>query len=778
MKVCNCGCEEQTVKGSKSPNSIEKSADYKHVMLAGNPNCGKSTLFNRLCNLHVRTGNYPGVTVSRHVGNYSDDIQIVDLPGTYSLSSASTDEQVASSELLDNDAELIINIIDATSLERSLYLTLELKLLGVPMIVVLNMWDEVKRRHINIDVEKLSQLLQTDVITLSAATGEGIDILKKKLHSYPWGIVEPVYLGTEAIHDELQKAVELTPNLYKPHALFYAKSALLEDKYPKALDKQKEWSDSIRESRKIITKNESISVYQAFAEDRYTYINKILQECVTTDEESNTANKEKTSNITDLIDKVVLNRFLAFPIFLLIMFAVYYISVTWLGSIATDWANDTLFGESIIPAVSEGLEKIGASSWICSLLADGVVGGVGAVLGFVPQMIILFALLSILEECGYMTRASFILDRLFNMIGLSGRAFIPYLIGSGCGVPALMTARTLGSESERRMTLMTTTMVPCGAKLPIIIVFAGAVFSDVPMFAPMMYITSVFLIIISALILRKFQAFKESVAPLMLELPQYHIPMLRTVLLSIWHRTKGYIIKAGTIIFPCVTALWILTHIGYISEEHQFKMLSDEETGQSLVADIVKPVSVVFAPVGFDDYRASVAVITGLLAKESIVSTMAVFSNTENPEDLDEDATEEEVAEAENSFYEAVRNNMFHIDTRGTEGILAALAFVIFNLFTIPCVAAVGVLRKEIGSNRLFSLAVAYQLLFSYGAALVTFQLGLLISGAGSFSILTAVAIAYLLVIAYIIFFKKFPAKEDEYIEHISFKMEPSKADN
>ncbi len=773
MKACHCGCEVEQVMGSTSPKSEIKNADASHVVLAGNPNCGKSTIFNRLCNLHVRTGNYPGVTVSRHVGTVSPNTQLVDLPGTYSLSSATTDEQVASNELLDNDAEFIVNVIDATSLERSLFLTLELKMLGVPMLVVLNMWDEVRKRHISIDTAKLSEMLQTEVLPVSCATGEGIEILREKIRNHPHGIVEPVYLGDSAIRDELFRAVSATPDLYKPHALFHARCAVLGDRYPTDLDKVPEWAERIKEIRDKLT-SDGKTVYQAAAEDRYAFISKIIANCLGTGEAA-AAGKEqaKAKGLTDRLDSVVLNRFAAFPVFLLIMCLVYYISVTWIGTIVTDWTNDTLFGDTVIPAVKDGLASIGASDWICALVGDGIVGGVGAVLGFVPQMIILFALLSLLEECGYMTRASFILDRVFNTFGLSGRAFIPYLIGSGCGVPALMTARTLGSESERRITLLTTTMIPCGAKLPIIIVFSGAVFSDVPFFAPMMYVAGVLLVIISALILKKFNAFKQSASPLLLELPSYHVPMPRIVALSVWHRVKGYIIKAGTIIFPCVTALWLLTHIGFSHEEHRFMMLEDDQTGESLVADTLKPVSGIFAPVGFDDYRASVAVITGLLAKESIVSTMAVFSGAEDPEELDEDATEEEVEQAENTFYEAIRENMFDISHRGTAGILGALAFVIFNLFTIPCVAAVGVLRKELGNRRLFWQAVCYQLGFSYGAALVVYQLGLLITGAGAFGPWTAVALLYLLVVGWIIFLKKAPAEEEEpKLEHIPFRSE------
>ena len=762
MKCCRAEYSEEKVKGSIHPRNANKSADSKHVMLAGNPNCGKSTIFNRLCNTHVRTGNYPGVTVTRHVGEFASDIQIIDLPGTYSLSSATTDEQVASDELLDNDAEFIINIVDGTSLERSLYLTLELKMLGIPMLLVVNMWDEVKRSRLEIDLKKLSEMLHLDVIAVSGTTGEGMDELRKRIINHDWRLEAPHFIGSPEVESLLESVAGAAPKLYQPHALFYAKSALQGDYYPKAISEDPHWKQ-ILDEKKNEFRSRGESIYQVIAEDRYATIKKILAECCSGKKQGNRASP------TALIDRVVLNRFAAFPVFLVIMFLVYYISVTWLGSIVTDWTNDTLFGDTVIPAVSEGLTGIGAPDWLAALCADGIVGGVGAVLGFVPQMIILFALLSLLEECGYMTRASFILDRIFNLMGMSGKAFIPYLIGSGCGVPALMTARTLGSESERRLTLMTATMIPCGAKLPVIIVFAGAVFSDVPFFAPMMYLIAAFMIFLSAMILKKFQAFKPSAAPMMLELPSYHLPSLRVMLMTVWHRTKGYIIKAGTIIFPCVTVLWLASHIGYISEEHRFAMLEDEQTEMSLVASAVKPVSGIFEPVGFNDYRAAVSVITGLLAKESIVSTMAVFTSTENPEDLDEDAADEEVENVTNTFYEALRNSMFHIDKIGTAGVLGALSFVIFNLFTIPCVAAVGVLRKEISSRRLFWTAVAYQLSFSYFASLCVYQFGLLITGAGTFGFWSAVAVVYLLVIAYIVFLKKSPKLEPALGERIDF---------
>ncbi len=757
MSACSCcGCGEAPRAGTSA---------VKRVMLAGNPNCGKSTLFNRLCNLHVRTGNYPGVTVSRHTGSYGANVRIVDLPGTYSLNSATADERVACAELLSGSADLIVNVIDATTLERSLYLTTELRMLGIPMAVVLNMWDEARKRRIGIDPGKLAASLGCPVVPVSAATGEGLDALGELLRASAWQQCPPEYLGGAAVAAEFAKIVAAAPEPFKEKALFYAKSAVLGDPCPPSLAGHEAFAAAVSAARPRITGDRD-TVYQAISEDRYAKIGEMVRGCAAASPEAAAETRPEGSRLTRLVDGVVLNRFLAFPVFLAVMCAVYYISVTWLGSIVTDWANDVLFGEEIIPAVKERVAALGAPDWLTALTGDGVVGGVGAVLGFVPQMIILFLLLSLLEECGYMTRAAFILDRVFNLIGLSGRAFIPYLIGSGCGVPALMTSRTLGSESERRISLFTATMIPCGAKLPVIIVFAGAVFADIPFFAPGMYLMSILMVVISASVLRKFAPFKPSVAPLMLELPAYRVPMLRAVALSVWHRVEGYITKAGRIIFPCVTALWLLSHVGYDAESRGFVMLEDEEAGSSLIADAVRPVSGIFAPVGFDDYRATVSVVTGLLAKEAIVSAMAVFSGAEEPEEAEEGASAEEIRAADdsrNAFYGALRNAMFHIDEKGVVGILAALSFVIFNLFTIPCVAAVGVLRKEIGSARLFWTAVAYQLGLSYAAALVVYQIGLVATGAGAFGPWTAAAIACLAVLAWILFIKK-PAETEEAI--------------
>ncbi len=448
--------------------------------------------------------------------------------------------------------------------------------------------------------------------------------------------------------------------------------------------------------QEFTTKDKDIS--QFIAEDRYATIAKLLKLCMQKVE----LNKIPLS---DRLDNILLNRVLAFPIFAVIMYLVYYISVTWLGAIVTDWTNDSLFGEMIIPWAQEFLKANNCPEILTSLISDGIIGGVGAVLGFVPQMLILFFLLSILEECGYMTRAAFILDRIFRFCGLSGRAFIPYLIGSGCGVPALMTARTLSTESERRLTLFTTTMIPCGAKLPVIIIFANFVFKDsLPNFAPSMYLLAIFLVIISAKMLSKFATFKPSLAPLMLELPLYHLPSARVVLFTVYHRAKAFIIKAGTVIFLSVTVIWALSTFGYQADKGVV-MVEDPE--QSFLADVAKPVSPVFIPLGFNDYRATVSIVAGLVAKENIISSMATISGIDEEDD-----------KSANTFATTIAgpDGMFKGD------LAAVLAFVMFNLFTIPCLAAVGVLKRELGSNRLFYTAIAYQIAFSYAVSMITYQ--------------------------------------------------------
>ena len=716
----------------------------RRVMFIGNPNSGKSTLFNRLCNLHVRTGNYPGVTVARHTGRYSSSIQMVDLPGIYSLSSASAEEIIARDELLNGRCDLIVNIVDATSLERSMYLSMELRELGLPMLLLLNMWDDVEKEGISIDAPALEKDLGCRVIPVSATRGDGIKELREYLNKGEWQALPPLCPGNQKFVTAINEITAGIAPAYEKRASFLAASALLGDRIPEDCFKNPDTAALVENHRaSLAADTESGSIYEALAAQRYGFISEFMSRHVKVTPHKKT--------LTEKLDAVVLNRFMAPVIFVAVMFFVYFISVTWLGSILTDWTNDTLFGEMIIPWTKEMMEKLEFSELAASLVSDGIVGGVGAVLGFVPQMIILFLMLALLEECGYMTRAAFFLDRVFNFFGLSGRAFIPYIIGTGCGVPALMTVRTLPEESERRVTLFTATMIPCSAKLPIIVLFASAIFSDYAWFPAAIYFTSVAIIIISALIMQKFQDFKSSPAPMLMEMPLYHIPSPRVVLLTVYQRVRAFIKKAGTIIFACCVVIWTLSSLGYSSEEGIHTV---SEPDESILADVAQPVSVVFAPLGFDDYRATVATVSGLSAKEVVVSTLSVFAGAE------EDAIDSEEDEVVAGLYEKVRNNIFHIDEKGAAGLLAALSFVLFNLFTVPCVAAVGTLHREIGGGRLFWYAIAYQLGFSYGFAFIVYQLAMLMAGYG-FGIMTGIALVLLGVFLFLMF-RKGPSESSE----------------
>lgn len=762
---CKCG----------STPSQELNPDKKIVKLVGNPNCGKSTLFNRITGSSVRTGNYPGVTVTRHVGDYSASVQIVDLPGIYSLTSATAEEGVASAELLSGDCDLAINIIDATSLERSLYLTLELRQLGVPMIVLLNMWDAAQKEKIFIDPKKLSDELGCPVIPVSAVRGEGISDIRAFIDSADWRGSDPKYIGSDRMAGIFKKLAAKIEDRFDSRSLFLAKSAVMRDSLPEELEADFSFAAEADAARREASDGFG-NEHEALASDRYKAIAGILESCFKRE-------TDRSENLSSRLDKIFLNKFLAFPLFIAIMFGVYYVSVTWLGGIATDWTNDTLFGEMLVPWSTELMKSMNAPGWLCSFVGDGVIGGVGSVLGFVPQMVILFLLLSVLEECGYMTRAAFILDRVFNLFGMSGRAFIPYLISSGCGVPGLMTARNLGSESERKSVLFTATLIPCGAKLPVIVIFASAVFSDYPFFAPCVYLAAVALAILSVAILSKLTAFRRSPSTMMLELPLYHIPSWRVVLSTAYRRSKAFVIKAGTIIFASVAVIWMLSTFGYSSEDG-FRQV--DSTDDSLMAAVAKPASVVFRPLGFDDYRATVAVISGIVAKENIVSTMSMFLGFEEEEETEaaensgasevlasanadaaaaaEIAATAEDAEEEDAESEFLNKNLFG-EFFGSN-YLVAIAFVLFNLFTIPCFASLGVIKQEIGSWKFFGAALAYQIGLSYGLAFCVYQLGSWFTGNG-FGVGPALALAIIIGIAGWLTFKKRPSED----ERIAFKL-------
>lgn len=726
---CSCGDNKCSSCPCDVPQ-IPRKRNVRHVMLAGNPNCGKSTLFNRLCNMRVRTGNYPGVTVMSHTGNYSDSVQMIDLPGIYSLTCSTAEEKIASEELLHHDPELIINIIDATCLERSLYLTSELKLLGIPMLVVLNMCDVAEERKIRIDADKLSSLLGTAVIPLSATSGKGIEQLNEFLNRSEWEMPSESYIGSERVAEILKEVAGTVPEEYRKDALHYAKSAVLDDPVPASLSGNRNFTEAVKDAKSKISSlgiNGSSSVEVAIASDRYSRIDEIIDKTVTRDA------SEGNKTLSEKLDIVLLGRYTSIPVFVAVMFFVYFISVSWIGSIVTDWTNDTFFGEMIIPWTQEFLTEHGTSEILSSLITAGIIGGVGTVLGFVPQMIILFLFLSLLEECGYMTRAAFILDRIFQWFGLSGRAFIPYLIGSGCGVPALMTARTLGSESERRIALFTATMIPCSAKLPVIITFANCLFSSVPLFAPMMYFLSIAVIISSATIFKKFSAFKSSGSSFLLELPSYHLPNAKVVIRTVYGRIKAFVIKAGTVIFASVTLVWFMSTFSFEFENGFFK--EAENIDNSMLRTVSEPVAPIFAPLGFSDYKAVVPVVAGLVAKENIITTLAVTAGVSQSADDEVD---------DDTMAAALDTHIFHNDK------LAAFSFVMFNLFTLPCFAAIGVLRRELNNKRLFRLAVSYQLGFAYALAAIFYNFAMWFKF-GVFSGFTVLAIVFAALILFLL---------------------------
>lgn len=753
---CGCSCSK---KGKSVTQEIPRKAHKRtpsyftddeakprvgaqHVMLVGNPNCGKSTVFNKYCNQSVRTGNYPGVTVERHVGNYSQDIQILDIPGIYSLTSATDEERIATYELLEQEAELIVNIVDACSLERGLYLTYELLLLGKPVIMLLNMWDGLKARGISIDVEALSQHLGIKIIPFSAVTGLGDKEFRAILDNLDFASKLASCREEPEILAILYKLSQHVPAAFAEHGMFWAKAALVNEECPSALIEDPKFSIALKEAAIELQKLEpGVENYQILAEARYKQIEEALTAVHT---------KTKGDGVSHSIDYIFLNRYLSIPLFFLVMGLVYYASITSLGGFITDWINDTLFGEMLIPSSKQWLGAIDAPTWVVGLVSDGIITGVGAVLGFVPQMMILFLLLSLLEECGYMTRAAFILDRFFNLLGLSGRAFIPYLIGTGCGVPALMTARTLGTESERRIVLFTTTMIPCGAKLPVIIVFASAVFADVPFFAPGMYMLSVLVIICAALILGKFKDFRSAANPMLLELPTYHIPSLKVVTRTVWQRSRSFIIKAGTVILASVVVIWASSSFTFRQEDKFIAMIdSGEDADISILADVARPVQFVFEPMGFESYKPVVSTVAGLIAKENIVSSLAVLSGAKSEEDED--------------FGDRLLS-IFHGDKA------AAFAFIIFNLFTLPCFACIGVLRRELNDKKFFFKAIGFILGFSYMLAVASYQLWhLYLEPSNIMSFGGMLGIVIVCVFGYLLLIKRAP-KTSEKIDFLMIK--------
>ena len=692
------------------------------IALAGNPNCGKTTLFNALTGSNQFVGNWPGVTVEKKEGKLKGhkDVVITDLPGIYSLSPYTLEEVVARNYILQEKPDAIINIVDGTNIERNLYLTTQILELGIPVIMAVNMMDIVEKNGDTIHIDKLKKKLGCEVVTISALKGTGITEAANKAVSIAQSHrkVTPVHEFCDKA-EEIIGAVEnkLTGVVPEEQKRFFAIKLLeRDDKIIEQMNTSVNVSAEIKEmENEFDDDTESI-----ITNERYVYISSIIGQCVTK------ARKDKLST-SDKIDRIVTNRWLALPIFAVVMFIVYYVSVTTVGAFVTDWTNDVLFGEIIPPAIESGLNAIGCAAWLQGLILDGIVAGVGAVLGFVPQMLVLFAFLAFLESCGYMARVAFIMDRIFRKFGLSGKSFIPMLIGTGCGVPGVMASRTIESDRDRKMTIMTTTFIPCGAKLPIIALIAGALFGGAAWVAPSAYFVGIAAIIVSGIILKKTTMFAGDPAPFVMELPAYHLPTVGSVLRSMWERGSSFIKKAGTIILLSTIVIWFLSNFGFT--ENGFGMVDDLSNG--LLANVGSAVAWIFSPLGWGNWQSAVAAVTGLVAKENVVATFGQLFG----------------------FAEVAENGAEYWGTLATFFTpAAAYSFLVFNLLCAPCFAAIGAIKREMNNAKWTWFAIGYQTIFAYLVAFCVYQIGSVVSGTGSFGIGTVLAAAVVVGFIYLLF--------------------------
>ena len=702
------------------------------IALAGNPNSGKTTLFNALTGSNQFVGNWPGVTVEKKEGKWKEDKEVVimDLPGIYSLSPYTLEEVVARNYLITERPDAILNIVDGTNLERNLYLTTQLLELGIPVVMAINMMDIVRKNGDEINTKKLAEKLGCEVVTISALKGDGIkDAASRAVkHAGQKAGQESVHEFAPEVENYLNEIEgRLGYEIPEEQKRFYAiKLFERDDKIKDAMKNAPDVEDIIARAEKEMDDDaESI-----ITNERYSFIGSIIGDCL---------KKNKTQELTtsDKIDRIVTNRWFALPIFAAVMWLVYYVSVTTVGSILTDWTNDTLFGEWIIPAAQSFFEGIGCADWLTGLIVDGVISGVGAVLGFVPQMLVLFIFLAFLESCGYMARIAFIMDRIFRKFGLSGKSFIPMLIGTGCGVPGVMASRTIENDRDRKMTVMTTTFIPCGAKLPIIALIAGALFDGASWVAPSAYFVGIAAIICSGIILKKTKMFAGDPAPFVMELPAYHMPTVGNVLRSMWERGWSFIKKAGTIITLSTIVVWFLLNFGWT--DAGFGMLNfdglegaamEAAQAECVLAKIGNLISWIFTPLGWGDWKMTVAAITGLVAKENVVGTFGQLFGFA------------EVAEDGQEIWGTLANSMSQI---------AAYSFLVFNLLCAPCFAAMGAIKREMNNAKWFWFAIGYQCLLAYLVSLCIFQFGTLFTG-GGFGIGTVAAIVILIGFLYMLF--------------------------
>lgn len=698
------------------------------IALAGNPNCGKTTLFNALTGSNQFVGNWPGVTVEKKEGKLKGhkDVTIMDLPGIYSLSPYTLEEVVARNYLIAERPDAIINIVDGTNIERNLYLSTQIMELGIPVVMAVNMMDIVDKSGDKVHMDKLGKKLGCEVVPISALKGTGIEKAAEKAVALAQQkqATPHVHSFAKEVEDVIT-AVEgkLGFDIAEEQKRFFAIKLLEKDDKISELMKQvpdvsaqiKELEDKFDDDTESIITNE-----------RYVYISSIMGECVTK------ANKKEKLTTSDKIDKIVTNRWAALPIFAVVMFLVYYVSVTTVGAFLTDWTNDTLFGEWIIPGAQTLFENIGCADWLTGLIVDGVISGVGAVLGFVPQMLVLFLFLAFLESCGYMARVAFIMDRIFRKFGLSGKSFIPMLIGSGCGVPGVMAFRTIENDRDRKMTIMTTTFVPCGAKLPIIALIAGAFFDNAGWVSWSAYFVGVAAIICSGIILKKTKMFAGDPAPFVMELPAYHWPTAGNVFRSVWERGWSFIKKAGTIILLSTIILWFLMSFGWV--DGSFGMLEAEQLDASILAKIGSAIAWIFAPLGWtqagEGWKMAVAAVSGLIAKENVVATFGLLFGFA------------EVAEDGSEIWGSLAQVMTPV---------AAYGFLVFNLLCAPCFAAMGAIKREMNNVKWFWFAIGYQCGLAYVVALCIYQIGILIT-TGAFGLGTVVAFVFIAAILYLLF--------------------------
>lgn len=698
------------------------------IALAGNPNCGKTTLFNNLTGSNQYVGNWPGVTVEKKEGRLvgNKDVIIQDLPGIYSLSPYTLEEVVTRNYLVQEKPDVILNIIDGTNIERNLYLTTQLVEVGLPMVIAINMMDLVGKNGDKIDIAMLEKKLGCKVIEISALKGDAtkkaaelcIEEAKKgKQTELPHVFTGSVEHAIAHIEESIQGLVDATELRWYAIKVFERDSKALEHIQLSA-DLKSHLEEHIKECEKEMDDDaESIITNQ-----RYLYIQDLVKECV--------SKKRKAGELStsDKIDKIVTNRILALPIFAVVMFLVYYIAVSTIGTVVTDWTNDVLFGEWLQGGAETLLTNAGASDWVISLVVDGILGGLGAPIGFVPQMAIVFLFLSILEDCGYMARVAFIMDRVFRRFGLSGKSFIPFLISSGCGVPGIMGTRTIESESDRRMTMMTTTMIPCGAKLPVIALIAGFLMGGAWWMAPVMYFAGIIMVIVCCIILKKTKMFAGDPVPFVMELPAYHVPSLKGVLLHVWERVWAFIKKAGTILFLCCAVMWFLGSFGFV--DGSFGLVDSADSLLAVIGGVLAPL---FAPLGFGTWQAVASSLSGFVAKEGIVSTMGLLSSLAV-----------EVEEYEVSMHDAFAAFF-------PSGI-AAVSFLLFNMFDSPCLAAISSMAKELGNRKFFWFAILFQNLMAYCVALVVYQLVGLAIGEVAFNVFTIVALVVLAALLYLLF--------------------------